>query len=47
MEEGERLGGGRKADMYDSSPGDLGLFAPPGEEVVVVDEVEVERDAME
>ena len=47
MEEGERLGGGRKADMYDSSPGDLDLFVPPEEEIVVVDEVEVERDAVE
>lgn len=46
MGEGERLGAVKKADMYDSSPGDLDLFVPP-EEVVVADELEAERDAME
>ena len=33
--------------MYDSSPGDLDLPVPPKEEVVVVDELEVEREAIE
>jgi len=47
MDEGERLGGDRKADMYDSSPGDLDLLVPPEEEVVVVDELEDEREAIE
>jgi len=47
MDEGERLGGDKKVDMYDSSPGDLDLLVPPKEEVVVVDELEVEREAME
>lgn len=46
-DEGERLGGDKKVDMYDSSPGDLNLPVPPKEEVVVVDELEVEREAME
>jgi len=46
MGEGERLGAVRKADM-DSSPGDLGLFVLPVEEVVVADELEVEREAIE
>jgi len=32
--------------MYDSSPGDLDLLVPP-EEVVVADELEVEREAIE
>lgn len=32
--------------MY-SSPGDLDLFVPLEEEVVVVDELEVEREAIE
>ena len=47
MDDGERLGGDRKADMYDSSPGDLDLFVLPEEEVVVADELEVEREAIE
>ena len=46
MGDGERLGAVRKADM-DSSPGDLDLFVLPGEGVVVADELEVEREAIE
>ena len=42
----ERLGAVRKA-VIDSSPGDLDLFGLPEEEVVVADELEVEREAME
>ena len=45
--EGDRLGGDKKVDLYDSSPGDLDLLVPPEEEVMVVDELEVEREAME
>ena len=47
MDLGDRLGGDKKVDIYDSSPGDLDLPAPPEEEVVVVDELEVEREALE
>ena len=46
-DEGERLGGDTKGDMYASSPGDLDLLVPPEEEVMVVDELEVEREAIE
>lgn len=47
LDDGDRLGGDKKADMHDSSPGDLDLLIPPVEEVVVVDELEVEREAVE
>ena len=48
MDEGDRLEGDKKAGMYDSSPGDLDLFVlREEEEVVVVDELEVEREAIE
>jgi len=42
MDEGERLGGERKEDMYKSSPADLDLLVLPGEEVVVTDKLEDE-----
>ena len=47
MDEGDRLGGDKKAGIYDSSPGDLNLLVLPEEEVVVADELEVEREAIE
>ena len=47
LDEGDRLGGDKKAGIYDSSPGDLDLLVLPEEEVVVADELEVEREAIE